>query len=345
MKRLNYILIIPLVAILALTGCDKQSAPVKATSPVEVSKRIAETELITTKLTPQAEQRLGIAVVEVKKEIRTRFREYAGDLLLPLGDSLNGTNSPSQSVFSLMPLMTSADLVRVAELQVEADGQISAAEVELNGARVALKRAEELIASKAGAGRNVDDTRLQVQLAEAKLETAKNRRALLGTPLFSAVRSNVLWVRVPIYVGDIPKLDLAASARLYTLGTTTNTTGMEIRPVQVPFSTAGPAASTDIYYELSNEESYRPGQKFAVAIPLRAEDESLLVPASAILYDVHGNAWVYVKMGPHTFTRHRVEVRYTGNGEALLSRGLKEGLEVVSTGAAELFGTEFGSGK
>ena len=346
MKRFYYIFGISFMAILVPTGCNKQSAPTKATSPAEVSKKITETELITIKLTGQAEQRLGIAVVEVKKEVRRRFREYAGNLLLPLGESPDGsTNNSSRSVFSLLPVMTPADFVRVAELQVEADGQVSAAEVELTGARIALKRAEELIASKAGAGRNVDDARLQVQLAEAKLETAKSRRALLGAPLFSAVRSNVLWVHVPIYVGDIPKLDLAASARLHTLGTTTNTTGMEIRPVQVPFSTAGPAASTDVYYELSDGESYRPGQKFAVAIPLRAEDESLVVPASAILYDVHGDAWVYVKMQPQTFARHRVEVRYSWNGEAVLSRGLKEGLEVVTAGAAELFGTEFGPGK
>jgi hypothetical protein len=183
--------------------------------------------------------------------------------------------------------------------------------VELNGARIALKRAEELIASKAGAGRSVDDARLQVQLAESKLQTAKTRRALLGAPVFKAVHSDVLWVRVPVYVGDVPKLNLSAPARLFEFGTRTNSTGIQAKPVNVPFSTAGAAASTDVYYELSNRESFRPGQKFAVAIPLMEEGESLVVPTSAILYDVHGDAWVYVRMQPNTFARHRVEVRYT----------------------------------
>jgi hypothetical protein len=119
MKRIEYILAGSLMSFVLVTSCSKQSAPPKATSPAEVSKKITETDLISIKLTPQAEQRLGISVAEVKKEARTRFQEYAGDLLLPLGESVAAsTNGSAESIFSLVPIMTTADLVRVAELQV-----------------------------------------------------------------------------------------------------------------------------------------------------------------------------------------------------------------------------------
>ena len=73
MKRIDYILAGSLMSFVLVPGCSKQSAPPKAMSPAEVSKKITETDLISIKLTPQAEQRLGISVAEVKKEARTRF--------------------------------------------------------------------------------------------------------------------------------------------------------------------------------------------------------------------------------------------------------------------------------
>lgn len=329
------------------SGCErKDAATAKAIPPATVSEKISEQDLINIKLTPEAEQRLGIRTARVRKQKIARFREYSGDLLLPLGQtSGDASTNASRSVFSLLPMMSPADLVRVAELQVEADGQTAAAEVELEGAQVAFKRAQELISSKAGAGRTVDEARLQVQLAETKLRTAQSRRNLLGAPLFEAVRTNLLWVHVPVYVGDLSNLNLEAPARLYPLGSKTNSPGVEINLVSVPFSSVGSATATDLYYEISGSESFRPGQKFGVAIPLREEAESLVIPSSAILYDIHGDAWVYVKISPQAFARRRVEVRYTQKGRAIISRGLTENVEVVTLGNAELFGTEFGPGK
>jgi hypothetical protein len=46
-----------------------------------------------------------------------------------------------------------------------------------------------------------------------------------------------------------------------------------------------------------------------------------------------------------TFVRRRVEVVRVADGRAVLSFGPKVGTPVVTGGAAELFGTEFGAGK
>ena len=78
---------------------------------------------------------------------------------------------------------------------------------------------------------------------------------------------------------------------------------------------------------------------------LRASEDRPVIPYSAILYDMYGGAWVYTNPGPHLFVRARVELDYVVDELAVLSHGPPEGTMVVMTGAAELFGTEFGVGK
>jgi multidrug efflux pump subunit AcrA (membrane-fusion protein) len=117
-------------------------------------------------------------------------------------------------------------------------------------------------------------------------------------------------------------------------------------PVQgPPLSDAG-AASSDLYYELPNRHgALRIGERVGVTLVTRETADALAVPASAVLYDMHGGTWVYVRTAPAVFVRTRVDVRHVVGGFAVLGRGLTEGAEVVTAGAAELFGTEFGAGK
>ena len=63
------------------------------------------------------------------------------------------------------------------------------------------------------------------------------------------------------------------------------------------------------------------------------------------MYDIDGGTWVYVQKAPYTYVRQRVEVRYVENGRAILRRGPAPGTKVVTDGAEEVFGTEFGYGK
>ena len=79
--------------------------------------------------------------------------------------------------------------------------------------------------------------------------------------------------------------------------------------------------------------------------PVEAEDRGgrLIVPASAIWIDEHGDAWVYTNPEPLVFVRAQVEVaRYVGDTAAVLSDGPEPGTEVASVGVPELIGTEFG---
>ena len=106
------------------------------------------------------------------------------------------------------------------------------------------------------------------------------------------------------------------------------------------------SASADLFFKINNENNlFRIGQKVKVSLLQKIAEKNLVVPESALLYDIYGGNWIYIKVGSHLYARRRVEVSYIVDNIAVLSRGLKEGEEVVVEGAAEIFGTEFGVGK
>jgi hypothetical protein len=83
----------------------------------------------------------------------------------------------------------------------------------------------------------------------------------------------------------------------------------------------------------------------AVIAPMRAlgaSPSALFVPLGALIRDMGGGNWVYERADSSTFIRRRVEVVRISNGRALLSAGPRAGTPVVVTGAARLFGAEFG---
>jgi len=68
------------------------------------------------------------------------------------------------------------------------------------------------------------------------------------------------------------------------------------------------------------------------------------VPEAAVLYDIHGATWVYEDLGGNRYARRRIQIARHAGDRAVVSRGIGEGARVVTEGAAELFGTEFGAG-
>ena len=85
--------------------------------------------------------------------------------------------------------------------------------------------------------------------------------------------------------------------------------------------------------------------RVGVSLLVKGEAESLTVPDAAILYDIHGGAWVYTQLEGDRFQRARVIVDHVQGETAVLAGGPEVGTQVVVDGAAELFGTEFGTGK
>ena len=45
-----------------------------------------------------------------------------------------------------------------------------------------------------------------------------------------------------------------------------------------------------------------------VEIPLTSTQQGLVVPDAAVLYDIHGDAWVYEDLGGNVYARRRVQI-------------------------------------
>jgi hypothetical protein len=71
---------------------------------------------------------------------------------------------------------------------------------------------------------------------------------------------------------------------------------------------------------------------------------SLTVPYAAIVYDATGATWTYVTSKPLVYTRAEVTVEKIDGDVAHISAGPPSGTQVVTTGAAELYGAEIGVG-
>ena len=164
--------------------------------------------------------------------------------------------------------------------------------------------------------------------------------------MFEIMNDATLWVRVPVYVGDLGTLDLSGSAQLSAPGERQSSHSVSVNPVTVPPTAQALASTVDVYYELPNEHSkFQPGQRMSAQIRMMGEATTLAVPWSAVYLDIYGNQWVYEKTGDRTFVRRRVEVAFVADGWAALNHGPSVGASVVTAAVAELAGTEFGFAK
>lgn len=296
---------------------------------------------------------------------------------LPLLSAERDVLTPSERV---RVAQTKAD---VATVQIEARRQIETAKVSVEAAQINLDRAILLLKNKAGSQRSVDDASAQLKLAQEALTTSEERYQFLASvrldeqagevaswtiespvagvlqsldatagetvaaadTLFTVITTNRVWIRVPIYVGQLRDVDTTKDATVAEFGHPPLSDAREAKYVAAPPSANPTATTVDVFYELDNEDAQLyPGQKLAVTVPLNGNAKSLVVPFNAILVDVHGGQWVYEKSAEHVYARRRVSVEYVDGELAVLSAGPEPGIAVVTDGAAELFGTEFGVG-
>jgi hypothetical protein len=75
---------------------------------------------------------------------------------------------------------------------------------------------------------------------------------------------------------------------------------------------------------------------------VRRAGAGLVMPYNALLYDPDGKTWTYTNPAPLVFQRHDVTVARIEGRSVLLSRGPAAGTRVVTVGATELWGVEYG---
>lgn len=272
----------------------------------------------------------------------------------------------------------------IATSRIDAAGQVDQARVQVEAAKVNLERAERLFRESAGTAQAVDDAKAQHKIATSAMEAAQSRLKLLdeinlegeagkqtpliieapqagmiraesaaagavvatGAPLFEVLKFDPVWVRVPVYAGETSELALDQPALIAPLNSSPAATALEAKPIAAPPTATPLSATVDLYYELPNPAAkLRPGERVTVRVKLPTGGPQKTIPWSAVMHDINGGTWVYEQTAPLTYVRRRVQVRYVVDDMASLASGPAIGAKIVTTGAVEIYGTEFGFAK
>jgi cobalt-zinc-cadmium efflux system membrane fusion protein len=224
------------------------------------------------------------------------------------------------------------------------------AQAELASAQASLNEAKGKLNLLNGTGNDSDDNGLSTLVLETPIDgilyhlyVAPGQTVPVSTALFDVVSQKPVWVRVPVYSGNLSKIDLKRNAVVRALGVKDQTMLAKAVPVQGPPLSNALSASSYLYYQLPNEDGlFRIGERVRVKLVLKSEERDLVIPLSSIAYDIYGGTWVYVKTAPQVFLRRRVEVARVMDDIAVITSGIQENDQVVTTAVAELYGAEFG---
>lgn len=321
----------------------------------------------------------GGEIVAMPGQCVTVSAPMTGTLLPGEQDTLKPGQAVEQGqpLFRLLLSLPQQDLMTIQQ-------DISALTIETNLAQEAVKRAQQLLDDKVGSIRQLSEAQARLATAQNALKTARERLVLLErgdldvsaeglasltlkSPISGIIQSvyaapgqtvtsavslvqiaslDTVWIKVPVYAGEPDSPNTDQTARIHRLSDWSGNTYQKAKFVQAPVGANPEAVTMDLYYEMDNtNHTYRLGQKVAVTLPQTRSRQALVVSYASILYDMYGSTWIYVYEGNQIYRRERVQVSYVLDDMAVLSKGPSVGTQVVSDGAAELFGTEFGVAK
>lgn len=317
---------------------------------------------------------LGGEVVPAGGARTTVTAPFAGTLEAVSRPAIGTTVRRGTTVFRLVPLAPAE-----RDARIEAERAVGEAEGRQRLAEQRAERAIRLAADGSGSRRAAEEAQAEMVVTGAALKAARDRLALASrgvsatgalaldapfdavldavhagpgqivaaaAPLFDLIRLDAVWIRAPLYAGDLDLIDRRLPARIVPLGAASTSVGTVAQPVTAPPSADPSTAAVDLYYSSPNADgALRPGQRVGVRVPLSANAQSLVVARSALLVDANGGSWVYESRDSNVFVRRRVSVVDLVDDLAVLDQGPPAGTPVVTVGAAELFGTEFGAGK
>ena len=359
----------------SVTAPVKEAQLTTVTLTPEAEKRLAVVTAAVERRTVPRTRTLGGEIAAPSGSSLAMTAPVAGTLQAPPAVPIAGTAvSRGQMLFRLVPIQPSE-----RDAAVDAQQATETASARREALVLKVQRAERLVKDGSGSRRALEEAQAELAVAEADLKAARNRMTnatrsgtsqggvviespdtafvqdvhvregqavAAGAPLIDLVRLATVWIRVPVYAGEAASIDSTAPAQVLLLGEPADAAGVLARPIPAPPSANATTAGVDLYYAMPNPgQRFRPGERVAVRLPRRDSDTGLVVPKAALLHDAYGGTWVYVTREPRIYSRQRVVVTDVSGTLAVLSQGPAEGMRVVTDGAAELFGVEFGSGK
>ncbi len=276
---------------------------------------------------------------------------------------------PGQALLTIVPL---AAVDR--DIRARAERDLAAARAELTLVLQRARRAELMVEERSASVRSLEEARAQVAVAQATVAQSESRLATMdsgaldadialtikspsegalravrvttgqsvpaGAALFELAGAG-RWVRATLAASDAVRFAALSSATATRMG---DGPSVELTTMEGPPSADPLRGTVDRYFVMPHDADWVPGERVIVELVAGAGgDEALAVPRSAVVYDATGAAWVYEKTAANKLRRRRVDVERR-DGEQLLIRKPSRALaDIVTTGAAELWGFELGA--
>ena len=100
-----------------------------------------------------------------------------------------------------------------------------------------------------------------------------------------------------------------------------------------------PIKGTDVHrVTIDAEGAERAGIQTA---PIRQNGQGTVIPYGAVIFDADGETFTYTAPEPLTYVRQKIVIDDVVGDSVMLSDGPPAGTEVVTVGAALVYGTEF----
>lgn len=282
-----------------------------------------------------------------------------------------------QTILELLPMLAPEAKTNLEVNLTDMQGQLSNAETQQHIAEIALQRAQQLFEDKAGSKRSVQEAQASYDQANDSLKALRQRQQLVtralgnhgagktvltapgdgvltvlnvqsgqvvpgGTVLFTVANQSTVWVRTAIPVGDLGQILGHDNATIQNFS-------RQAAPRFIAHSIIAPPSAVvntmtvDVYHELNNQTAgFVPGQRVSVELQQRGQGSFDTIPWSAVIFDIHGNTWVYEKTSAHTYSRMRVLIDHVSGAIAAIQHGPALGKDIVDNGAQELFALETG---
>jgi hypothetical protein len=151
------------------------------------------------------------------------------------------------------------------------------------------------------------------------------------------------WVLVTLSQGEWERIAQGSQARVLPL-TTRDNGGKQVlaKPSGLPPHEDSKRSMLRLYYVVPDKDhGLTLNNRVRVELQLAGNNQKAKVaPYSAVFYDAKGAAWVYVTKQPLVFERQKIGIERIEGDRAILSDGPPLGTQVVTVGAALLYGTE-----
>jgi RND family efflux transporter MFP subunit len=292
----------------------------------------------------------------------------------------------NQVLFRLRPVLSPLEQIQLATLKRSVENELTKARESVDLAEKEYNRLSELHKQKLRAQQDVEQCATRLGHAREDFQSAKDKLEVFGraagkntlpvmtitaphagtvlslsaspgqyvsaaSPLVTLADLSRLWLRVPVPEADLPRLDRKASARIFFRAKTTTASP----PLQVPPVALVPVVdlarrTADVLYELPGDAKERGllarDQMVQVGVPIDAKRDESLVPYSAVVFDSHAGAWIYIDRSAkdgkgRVYERRRVELGPMAGDEVGVRPPCKSEDRVVVNGAGLLFSREF----